>query len=41
MLMEFTVLRQRFTLGSDAFFDTGRVWSDYSLRSPWTGRGSV
>jgi len=39
MLMEFTVLRQRFTLGNDAFFDTGRVWSNYSFRSPLDGTG--
>ena len=39
MLVEFTVLRQKFTLGNDAFFDTGRVWSDYSFRSPLDGTG--
>ena len=37
---EFTVLRQKFTLGNDAFFDTGRVWSDYSFHSPLDGTRS-
>src|ERR1019366_1099290 len=26
-------------LGNDVFFDAGRVWSDYSFRSPLDGRG--
>jgi hypothetical protein len=39
MLVEFTVLKQNFTLGNDVFFDAGRVWSDYSFRSPLDGRG--
>ena len=39
MLVRFTVLQQTFTLGTDAFFDTGRVWSDYSFHSPLDGRG--
>jgi hypothetical protein len=39
MLTQFTILKQTFTLGNDVFFDTGRVWSDYSFRSPLDGRG--
>ncbi|HEX3770384.1 MAG TPA: BamA/TamA family outer membrane protein [Polyangiaceae bacterium] len=39
MLVEFSVLHQNFTLGNDVFFDTGRVWSDYSFRSPLDGSG--
>jgi hypothetical protein len=39
MLVEFTVWKQTFTFGNDVFFDTGRVWSDYSFRSPLDGHG--
>jgi len=39
MVVQFTVLRQKFTLGTDAFFDTGRVWSDYTFHSPLDGSG--
>jgi hypothetical protein len=39
MLVRFTVLKQKFSLGNDVFFDTGRVWSDYSFHSPLDGRG--
>ena len=39
MLYQFTVLRQKFTLGNDVFFDTGRVWSNYSFNSPLDGSG--
>jgi hypothetical protein len=39
MLLKFSVLGQKFTLGNDVFFDTGRVWSDYSFRSPLDGTG--
>jgi hypothetical protein len=39
MLFQFTVLKQKFTLGNDAFFDTGRVWSDYSFHSSLDGPG--
>jgi hypothetical protein len=34
MLVHFTVAKQKFTLGADTFFDTGRVWSDYTFHSP-------
>ncbi len=40
MVFQFTVLRQTFTLGADAFFDTGRVWSDYTFHSPLDGTGA-
>jgi len=39
MLVSFRVLKQRFTLGGDVFFDTGRVWSDYSFHSALDGTG--
>jgi hypothetical protein len=39
MLVEFTVLKQTFTFGNDVFFDTGRVWSDYTFRSSLDGAG--
>ena len=39
MLVKFSVLGQKFTLGNDVFFDTGRVWSDYSFHSPLDGGG--
>ena len=37
MLVQFELLGQRFTVGDTLFFDTGRVWSDYSFRSPLDG----
>jgi hypothetical protein len=37
--LHFTVLRQKFSLGDDVFFDTGRVWSSYTFRSPLDGSG--
>jgi hypothetical protein len=40
LLMQFTVLKQKFTIGNDIFFDTGRVWSDYSFHSPLDGHGA-
>jgi hypothetical protein len=40
MLISFTVLKQKFTLGNDIFFDTGRVWSDYTFHSPLDGQGA-
>jgi hypothetical protein len=39
MLIKFSVLGQKFSLGNDIFFDTGRVWSDYSFHSPRDGSG--
>ena len=39
MLVTLTVLNQKLTIGNDVFFDTGRVWSDYSFRSGLDGRG--
>ena len=32
-------LGQRFRLGTTTFFDTGRVWSDYTFHSPLDGSG--
>jgi hypothetical protein len=40
MWLHFALLGQRFTLGNDVFFDTGRVWSDYSFHSKLDGRGA-
>jgi hypothetical protein len=39
MLVELRVANQKFTIGTDLFFDTGRVWSDYTFNSPLDGRG--
>ncbi len=39
MLLEFTVLKQKITVGGDVFFDTGRIWSNYTFRSPLDGSG--
>ena len=39
MLFQFTLLNQKISIGDDIFFDTGRVWSDYSFRSPLDGSG--
>jgi hypothetical protein len=35
----FTILQQRIRIGLSAFFDAGRVWSDYSVISPADGTG--
>ncbi len=40
MLVSFTVLKQKFTLGNTIFFDTGRVWSDYTFHSSLDGQGA-
>lgn len=37
MLSGFRLFRQRFQLGAELFFDTGRVWSDYTFNSPRDG----
>jgi hypothetical protein len=39
MWLRFGVLGQKFTLGNTVFFDTGRVWSDYSFHSSLDGSG--
>jgi hypothetical protein len=39
MLLSFGLLKQNFTVGSVLFFDTGRVWSDYTFRSALDGSG--
>jgi hypothetical protein len=39
LAVSFRLLRQSFRIGGDAFFDTGRVWSDYSFSSPLDGSG--
>ena len=39
LLFGFHFLGQSFKLGSGVFFDTGRVWSDYSFNSPLDGKG--
>ncbi len=39
LLLDFSVLRQKFKLGGDVFFDTGRIWSDTSFHSPLDGSG--
>jgi hypothetical protein len=39
MWLKFAVLGQKFTIGNLVFFDTGRVWSDYSFHSPLDGSG--
>ena len=35
----FHFLGGSFLVGNDVFFDTGRVWSDYTFRSPLDGKG--
>ncbi len=35
----FHVFGQTFRVGNDLFFDTGRVWSDYTFKSPLDGKG--
>jgi hypothetical protein len=37
LFARFTILKQKFTLGSDLFVDAGRVWSDYTFRSSLDG----
>ncbi|MGD0678393.1 MAG: BamA/TamA family outer membrane protein, partial [Polyangiaceae bacterium] len=37
--IHFELFKQKFHVGGDLFVDTGRVWSDYSFRSPLDGRG--
>jgi hypothetical protein len=39
MHARFKLLGQKFRLGNDVFFDTGRVWDDYTFASPRDGRG--
>jgi hypothetical protein len=39
LLVHFTLLNQKFSIGNNVFFDAGRVWSDYSLHSPLDGSG--
>jgi hypothetical protein len=39
MLLKFSILGQKFTIGNDVFFDAGRVWSDYSFHSALDGGG--
>jgi hypothetical protein len=40
LLFGFRAFGQAFRLGANVFFDTGRVWSDYSFSSPRDGRGA-
>jgi hypothetical protein len=35
----FKLFGQSFHMGGDAFFDTGRIWLDYTFRSPLDGTG--
>jgi outer membrane protein assembly factor BamA len=35
----FHLFGQSFRLGGDVFFDTGRIWLDYTFRSPLDGSG--
>jgi hypothetical protein len=37
--LHFSAFHQRFSIGNDVFFDAGRVWSDYTFRSPLDGSG--
>lgn len=39
MWLHFALLHQKFTIGNTVFFDTGRVWSDYTFHSPLDGTG--
>jgi hypothetical protein len=39
MFINFTVLNQKFKIGGDLLVDAGRIWSDYSLRSPLDAAG--
>ena len=35
----FTLFKQRIAFGDNLFFDTGRIWSDYTFHSPLDGSG--
>ncbi len=37
MLFGFRLFRQHFEVGAELFFDTGRVWSDYTFTNPRDG----
>jgi hypothetical protein len=39
LLVSFRIFGQSFRLGGNAFFDTGRVWTDYTFRNPRDGTG--
>lgn len=39
LLLGFRAFGQSLRLGANAFFDTGRLWSDYTTRSPRDGAG--
>ncbi|HYQ04456.1 MAG TPA: BamA/TamA family outer membrane protein [Polyangiaceae bacterium] len=39
LLLRFRALDQQFRLGGNLLFDTGRLWSDYTFRSPLDGSG--
>ncbi len=39
MLLGFRFVGQSFHLGTGVFFDTGRIWSDYTFHSPLDGSG--
>jgi hypothetical protein len=36
---KFMLLKQKFRIGNQVFFDSGRVWDDYTFVSPRDGRG--
>ena len=39
MLLHASLFGQRFALGGNLLFDTGRLWSDYTFHSPLDGSG--
>src|SRR5262249_49706204 len=39
MLLHLKIFGQMFHIGGTTFFDTGRIWSDYSFKSPADGTG--
>jgi outer membrane protein assembly factor BamA len=39
MFLKFTVLKQKFSLGADALFDSGRSWLDWTFKAPQDGSG--
>ncbi|HEX7666112.1 MAG TPA: BamA/TamA family outer membrane protein, partial [Polyangiaceae bacterium] len=39
MLVDFTLLKQRFHLGGNVLFDAGRLWSDYTFTAKTDGHG--
>ena len=39
MLLHVSLFGQRFALGGNLLFDTGRLWSDYTFHSPLDGSG--